>query len=59
MMGYNNKAARVMLLADVTFCGETKSLLQWSQTTGISRDNLYQRIFIYKWPVERALTTHV
>lgn len=39
-----------------SFNGETMTLKQWSQKTGISYYALSNRIYIYKWPIERVFT---
>lgn len=43
----------------VTFRGQTKTLIEWSEQTGIKRAVLQSRIVTWKWPVERALTEPV
>ena len=35
--------------------GETHSLAEWSDITGIPLNSIYKRYFIYKWPAEKAL----
>ena len=40
----------------ITFNGETHNLRDWSRITGISKYILADRIYKYKWDVERALT---
>lgn len=41
----------------IQYDGETHNLNQWARKLGIKRSTLAQRIYVYKWPVERALTT--
>lgn len=41
----------------LTFQGETKTMKEWSEETGIEYPTLHARIKKYKWSVERALTT--
>ena len=40
----------------LTFCGKTKTISDWSKITGISSSAISQRINIYGWNVEEALT---
>jgi hypothetical protein len=39
------------------FMNESKTLSEWSETTGISYDVIRQRINKYGWSIEKALTT--
>lgn len=41
----------------VTFCGQTKLLVDWATDTGIKIATLHDRLYKHGWPVERALTT--
>ena len=41
----------------ITFNGKTLSLRQWSRETGLSYGTLWERISIWGWGAERALTT--
>ena len=41
----------------LTHNGVTKPLAQWAEDLGIKPSTLQQRIYTYKWDVERALTT--
>lgn len=41
----------------ITYNGETHNIKEWSELTGIKYTTLYERLFTYKWSVERALTT--
>lgn len=41
----------------ITYKGETHTLLEWEKITGINKTILADRIYKYKWDVERALTT--
>jgi hypothetical protein len=43
----------------VTFKGETKTLMQWSESLGIKYSTLGMRLLTYGWSVEKALTTKV
>jgi predicted DNA-binding transcriptional regulator AlpA len=36
--------------------GEEHTLKEWAKITGISRDTIYNRLYHFKWDVERALT---
>jgi hypothetical protein len=40
----------------LTFNGITDTISGWSERTGIDRQYIWQRINVYKWSVERALT---
>lgn len=51
----NNRSGNVL----VKFNGQSKTIRQWSLSTGIGYKTLRQRIFAYKWPVEKALTHEV
>lgn len=53
----NNKRDNHLL----TFNGQTHTIQEWSEITGISKDTIRRRIVVYQWTVERALTepTHV
>jgi hypothetical protein len=48
---YNKRNTRL-----VTYKGETKNLREWAKDTGISKYILADRIYKYKWDIERALT---
>jgi hypothetical protein len=48
----NNRAFNVPL----TFNGQTKTIAEWARTTGIKDGTLRHRLYIMKWPLERALT---
>jgi hypothetical protein len=43
----------------VTFRGETRLLVEWSELLGINQHTLRDRIFRYGWDAEKALTTPV
>lgn len=43
----------------LTYNGETKTMADWSEITGIKYNTLKQRINKYGYSVERALTTPV
>jgi hypothetical protein len=43
----------------ITFNGVTKKLSDWAKHYGMTRDTLYYRLIVYKWPLERALTERV
>lgn len=43
----------------VTYKGETKTLMEWSEITGISHRLLYSRIFTYHMNIEDAFTKKV
>lgn len=42
----------------LTYNGETRTLWEWAQVTGISYQKLYQRVRKLKWPPEEALKKH-
>lgn len=39
----------------VTYKGETKTLTQWAEARGLSRNVVNQRYYCLKWPIERVL----
>lgn len=41
----------------ITFSGETKTLAQWSRSTGLPVTTVESRLNKHGWPVEKALTT--
>jgi hypothetical protein len=41
----------------ITIRGETKTLQQWIDKSGIKYATVNKRLYIYKWDIERALTT--
>lgn len=51
---YNKRNTRL-----ITYKGETKNLREWAKETGISKYILADRIYKYKWDIERALTQPV
>lgn len=51
----NNKSNTIYL----TYNNETKSLAEWAEEIGIDRVTLYDRIYIYGWSVDKALSTQV
>lgn len=52
----NNNTSRNHM---ITFNGETKTMAQWAETTGISYDAIKSRLNKHGWSVDRALTTPV
>lgn len=40
----------------LTYNGETHTIQEWSEITGIRKDTIRRRIIIYGWSVERALS---
>lgn len=40
----------------ITFNGETKTIKEWSDETGLAQDVISRRLNRYNWSVERALT---
>lgn len=43
----------------VEYNGQTKTLSEWQDITGIEQGVLWDRIFRYKWSLQRALTTNI
>jgi len=43
----------------LTYKGKTQNIAQWAKEIGISYFTLKSRIILYKWSVEKALTTKV
>ena len=43
----------------LSFRGKRLNLVQWAEHLGIKRSTLSQRIYVYKWPIEKALTYNV
>lgn len=43
----------------LTFAGETKTIAQWADVTGIQSSTLYARLFVLGWPIEKAFNTPV
>lgn len=41
----------------ITWKGETKSVLEWSEETGINYRTLKQRVFKLGWDIDKAMTT--
>ena len=50
---FNQRNNKFTITDPVT--GETHSLAEWSDITGIPLNSIYKRYFIYKWPAEKAL----
>lgn len=42
----------------VTYQGQTKTIKEWSEVTGIKYITLYSRLFKYKFPIEKALSPY-
>lgn len=42
---------------NLTAFGKTQTIAAWSRETGLRRDTLLRRVSVYKWPIEKALTT--
>jgi len=43
----------------IEFRGQTKTLAEWSEITGINQDCLFARLSELHWDIERALTTPI
>ena len=41
----------------LTHDGETLSLSEWAERKGLQVTTLWRRLFVYRWQVERALTS--
>lgn len=39
----------------ITINGETRTLSQWIDLSGLKSNTVRQRFYVYKWPIERAL----
>lgn len=39
----------------ITFDGRTQTVAEWAREVGLSGQCLYNRVVLYKWPLERAL----
>lgn len=48
----NNRTNNIL----ITWRGKTKTLMQWSEATGIHRSTLRQRILVSEWPIDTAMT---
>lgn len=44
-------------VSKIEYNGESHTISEWADITGLSRSILYNRICVYKWDIERALTT--
>jgi len=51
----NNKRNNKLL----TYNGETHNLKQWSEKLGINYNTLKSRLFLYRWSIEKTLSTLV
>lgn len=50
----NRRSSRLL-----TVGGITKTMSQWSDESGVSIYNIWQRIHVLKWDIERAVTTPI
>jgi hypothetical protein len=41
----------------IVYNGKTQTLMQWSEETSIDYDVIQRRLTVYKWSIEKALTT--
>ena len=41
----------------IEYNGESHTVTEWANIIGVNRQTLYYRLFVYKWSIERALTT--
>ena len=41
----------------ITFSGQTLTLVEWAEKTGLKRTTITQRLDYYKWSIEKTLTT--
>lgn len=44
---------------NITFKGETLTLMQWSEKLNINYQSLANRVNTYNWPIEKAFTTPI
>lgn len=51
----NNTRSNVL----ISYKGETRTIANWARHLGIKKQTLVSRIRVYKWSIERALTTPV
>jgi hypothetical protein len=42
-----------------TYLGEEKTIAEWSRIHGLSHRAVYNRLMLYGWDIEKALTTPV
>lgn len=42
-----------------TISGATKSFSAWIEQSGLKKSTVYQRYYVYKWPIEKALNQEV
>lgn len=50
---FNKKTVKNLITDPIT--GETHSIKEWSEITGVSANTIYNRAFVYKWPIEKVL----
>lgn len=50
---FNKRQSRVFITDPIT--GDTHSISEWAEITGIPFNTIYNRIFVHKWPIEKAL----
>lgn len=43
----------------ITYKNTTKTLTDWCKELGLNHNTIYARIYCYKWPIEKALTTPI
>lgn len=53
------KVRKSLRLKDVTYKGETKSIREWAEETGMPWKTLYNRINNNGWPVDLAIETPI
>lgn len=42
-----------------TIAGITKTLAKWIDGSGLKESTVHQRLYVYKWPIEKALGTKI
>ena len=52
----NNNTRRTLL---IEYQGRTDTLSWWCKKLGLNHNTIYARIYCYKWPIEKALTTPI
>ena len=43
----------------ITYNGETLCLIEWAEKIGIKSNTLWNRLNLYKWSIEKTLTTKI
>lgn len=51
------QANNTRLTIRIEYAGKSKTLSEWAELSGLTVGALYQRLYAYKWPSEKALNT--